>query len=206
MVKIRSAGLALALATLVPLAGTAALGQSNGNAGTRDDTGHGQSAVAVIGTSTLVGQAGQGTTTFDGNIIRVRDNVLITVEDSSDPRVQGRATITVNFDAYPDGAGLPGTTQVRFGEARLENEAGAWSGRFAGSLANGGFVQTYWLEGEASYEGLSYVVTAGGSGNVWRTQGLIFPGDIPPLGTGNTLPIDGLDLDLPTAWARPTDS
>jgi hypothetical protein len=202
----RSASLALALAALASLAGTAVLGQSSGDDETRDRAARDQAAVAVTGTSTLVGQASPGTTTVDGSIIRVRDNVLITVEESSDPRVQGRTTIKVNFDSYPDEAGLPGTTQVRYGEARLENEAGAWTGRFAGSLTNGGFVQTYWLEGEAAYEGLSYVVTSGGSGNVWRSQGLVFPGDLPPLGVGNRLPIDGPDLELPTAWTRLSDS
>lgn len=201
MVKTRPASLALALIALMSVASTATLGRSGGDGGAEADPSGDQVAVAVTGTSTLVGEADRGTSLLDGSIIRVRDNVLITVEDSSDPRVRGRATITVNFDAYPDGAGLPGSTQVRYGEARLENDLGAWAGHFSGSLANGGFVQTYWLEGEGSYEGLSYVVTAGGNGNVWRSQGLIFPGDLPPLGKGNTLPIDSLDLDLPTAWA-----
>lgn len=194
MVTLRSVGMTMsrammpALAMVLALGATAALGQSEE-----------QIAIAVTGTSTLVGQAHPGTTTVDGAIVRVRDNVLLTVERSSDPRVSGRATISVNFDAYPDRSGTPGATQVRFGSMRLENEDGAWSGRFAGTLANGGFVQTYWLEGEGEYEGLSYVVTAGGNGNVWRSQGLIFPGDIPPMGGAPSLPIEGPDLELPTA-------
>jgi hypothetical protein len=201
MVKTRSVGAVLTLCLLTALGGTITLAQSDGSGQPGADPSSSQSAVSVSGTSSLVGEASPGTASLDGNIIRVRDNVLVTIEESSDPRVSGRATITVNFDAYPDQTGMPGSTQVRFGEARLENDEGSWSGRFAGSLANGGFVQTYWFEGDGAYEGLSYVVTAGGNGNVWRSQGLIFPGDIPPLGKGNTLPIDGLDLDLPTAFA-----
>ena len=203
MVKNRSFSVAVAICVLTTLPAAAALGQSgDGSTGDRDASVE-QRAVVVNGTSTLLGEADAGTTAVDGSIIRVRDNVLVTIEASSDPRVSGRATITVNFDAYPDQSGLPGATQVRYGEARLENDSGVWSGHFAGSLAGGGFVQTYWLEGEGAYAGLSYVVTAGGSGNVWRSQGLIFPGGVPPLGKGNRLPIDGLRPDLPTAWAPP---
>lgn len=158
-----------------------------------------QAAVAVTGTSTLVGEAAAGSTSVDGNVVRVRDNVLVTLEASTDPRVSGRATISVNIDAYPDAAGRPGVSQVRFGRMRLVNDDGAWAGHFAGSFANGAFVQTYWLEGEGDFDGLSYVVTAGGNGQVWRSQGLIFPGRLPPLGDGPRLPIDGLDRETPTA-------
>ncbi len=203
MVRTRSAGSLLAILMLTMMGSATAIGQSDDSTRTGDDASRSMSAVAVNGTSTLVGEADPGTTTLEGGVVRVRDNVLITIEASSDVRVSGQATITVNFDAYPDQTGLPGSTQVRYGDARLENELGSWSGRFAGSLANGGFVQTYWLEGDGAYEGLSYVVTAGGNGNVWRSQGLIFPGQVPPLGTGNTLPIDGQGLDLPLAWAPP---
>jgi hypothetical protein len=156
-------------------------------------------ATAVVGTSTLVGEAKAGESTFEGGVLRVRDNVLVTVEDSSDPRVKGRATITVNYDAYPDELGMVGASQVRYGQMRLQNDEGAWSGHFTGSLANGGFAQTYWLEGEDAYEGLSYVVTAGGNGPVWRSQGLIFPGGLPPMGKGLTLPIEGPQRQSPTA-------
>lgn len=193
MVTMRSIGATLAGAVLLALAGTAALAQPDES----------DAAIEVSGTSTLVGQAEPGTTSIDGGIVRVRGNVLVTLEQSSDPRVSGRGTITVNFDAYPDAAGMPGATQVRFGEMRLENDGGAWSGRFAGTLANGSFVQTYWLEGEGAYEGLSYVVTAGGNGNVWLSQGLIFPGPIPPLGRGPSLPFEGPRVDLPTARLVP---
>lgn len=202
MITMRSVGMAAMMALVLALGTTPALAQSDEPGTAPSDPGtlpDDQIAVAVNGTSTLVGQADPGTTTVDGSIVRVRDNVLLTVERSSDPRVSGRATISVNFDAYPDPSGLPGATQVRFGSMRLENEDGAWSGRFAGTLANGSFVQTYWLAGEGAYEGLSYVVTAGGNGNVWRSQGLIYPGDIPPMGGSPSLPDVGPQLELPTA-------
>ena len=202
MVKDRSARVALILSALMAFGGTRALAQEGQAAPDSDGAASTPVAVSVFGTSTLVGQASPGTTALDGGVVRVRDNQLLTVEISTDPRVAGQATITVNFDAYPDASGATGATQVRFGQMRLENEDGAWVGNFTGSLANGGFVQTYWLEGTGGYEGYSYVVTAGGSGNTWRSQGLIFPGAIPPMG-GPSLPMDAIERDLPLAVAPP---
>ena len=156
-------------------------------------------AVAVSGTSTLVGELSPGTASSGGGVVSVRDNILETIERASDPRVSGRATIVVNFDAYPDAQGRVGATQVRYGTMRLENAEGAWSGRFAGRLSDDGFLQTYWLEGEDGYAGLSYVVTAGGNGQTWRSSGLIYPGALPPLGGGPSFELDGPGTDLPTA-------
>ena len=200
MVRDRSARVALIVGALVAFGAKVALGQAEPDQATEASPAA-LRAVAVSGTSTLVGVASPGTMEVDGDVIRVRDNELVTVEASSDPRVAGRATIAVNYDAYADQSGLPGATQVRYGKMRLQNEGGAWVGHFAGSLANGGFVQTYWLAGEGTYEGLSYVVTAGGNGNTWLSQGLIFPGEIPPLGGGVSLPVDAIGRDLPTALA-----
>ena len=201
MVKDRSARVALIISALMAFGGTAAHGQAEPGQTPEGPVTDAPQAVAVTGTSTLVAEAAPGSIELENGVIRVRDNELVTVEVSSDPRVAGRATITVNFDAYADQSGLPGATQVRYGQMRLENDDGAWVGRFAGSLANGGFMQTYWLEGQGAYRGLSYVVTAGGNGNTWRSQGLIFPGDIPPLGGGPSFPLDAIGRDLPTALA-----
>lgn len=199
MVKDRTARVALFFSMLLAFGGTSAMAQSEPAEPAEPEVL--QQAVPVAGTSTLVGQLSPGVTALDGAIIRVRGNQLVTVEESSDPRVSGQATINVNFDAYPGPNGIPGTTQVRFGEMRLENEDGAWSGRFTGNLGGAGFLQTYWLEGEGAYEGLSYVVTAGGSGNTWQSSGLIFPGELPPMGTSVSLPIDAIEGDLPVASA-----
>lgn len=198
MVKDRMARVALFFGVLLAFGGTGAMAQSEPAEPPGPEVS--QQAVPVAGTSTLVGQLSPGVTALDGAIIRVRGNELVTVEESSDPRVSGQATISVNFDAYPGPNGIPGTTQVRFGKMRLVNDDGAWSGRFTGSLGGSGFLQTYWLEGEGAYEGLSYVVTAGGSGNTWQSSGLIFPGEIPPMGTSVSLPIDAIEGDLPVAW------
>ena len=202
MVKDRSARAALVISALMAFGGPAALAQEAEPPAAGEGAASTPAAVSVLGTSTLVGQASPGTSELDGGVVRVRDNQLITLEASSDPRVTGQATISVNFDAYPDASGFAGATQVRFGEMRLENEDGAWVGSFTGSLANGAFVQTYWLEGRGAFEGYSYVVTAGGSGNTWRSQGLIFPGAIPPMG-GTSLPVDAIERDLPLALAPP---
>ena len=202
MVKDRMARAALFFGVLLAFGGTSAMAQSEPAEPPEPEVS--QQAVPVAGTSTLVGQLSPGVTALDGAIIRVRGNQLVTVEESSDPRVSGQATINVNFDAYPGPDGIPGTTQVRFGQMRLVNEDGAWSGRFSGSLGGAGFLQTYWLEGEGAYEGLSYVVTAGGNGNVWQSSGLIFPGDVPTVGAGNSLPIDAIGDERPAAWIAPT--
>lgn len=196
MVKDRMTRTALLVSVLVAFGGSAAMARSD----TASEEAS-QQAVSVVGTSTLVGQAAPGTSELDGAIIRVRDNELITLEETTDPRTSGRAVITVNFDAYPDPTGLPGATQVRYGQMRLENEDGTWSGYFTGRLSSTGFLQTYWLEGEGAYEGFSYVVTAGGNGNVWQSSGLIFPGEIPSLGRSVSLPLDSVERDRPAAFA-----
>ena len=201
MVKDRSAWAALMVGALLALGGTAAYAQDDEAPAPEGEVLADVQAVTVNGTSNLVGQEDPGTTEYDRGIVRVRGNRLVTVELSSDERVSGRAVITVNFDAYPDQTGLPGATQVRYGRMRLLNEDGAWEGHFSGSLTNGGFIQTYWLEGSGDYDGLSYVMTAGGNGNTWRSAGLIFPGDIPPLGGGNYLPLDPIGRDLPAVLA-----
>ena len=82
--------------------------------------------------------------------------------------------------------------QVRYGSMRIENDGGSWEGDFAGRLSNGRFIQTYWLRGEGGYAGLTYVVTAGGDGPVWISEGLIYPGSPPP-GT----PAGSLDPSTP---------
>lgn len=165
----------LSLAALLVLPGGGASGQS-------PDAGLGPGAVSVQGTSTLVAQIEPGDTTLVGGVLQTRGTVLVTVEEASDPRASGRATIRLDVDTYPDAAGTPIGLQVRFGWMRLENAAGAWEGRFTGRLTSRGFTQTYWLIGEGAYEGLTYVVAAGGNGPVWQSAGLIYPGR-PPSGT-----------------------
>jgi hypothetical protein len=139
-------------------------------------------AVEVSGTSTLVGEEGRGTASLEDGIARQRGAVLITAEQASDPRASGRGTITLNVDAFSGPDGNLSGAQVRFGRMRLENDGGAWEGAFAGRFSGGRFIQTYWLRDEGGYAGLTYVVTAGGQGPVWLSEGLIYPGS-PPAGT-----------------------
>ena len=48
-------------------------------------------------------------------------------------------------------------------------------------------------------------VTAGGSGNTWQSSGLIFPGDLPPMGTTSvSLPLDSIPSDPPVASQLPS--
>jgi len=156
-------------------------------------------AVSVRGTSTLVGLLDAGSTVVEDGVVRTRDSVLQTVERSSDPRVSGEATITLDIDAYRGGEGTSFGGQVRYGRMRLENEDGAWEGDFTGRLSASGFLQTYWLAGEGAYAGWSYVVTAGGNGDVWFSDGLIYPGAVPAASALEGLPIEGPARDLPSA-------
>jgi hypothetical protein len=156
-------------------------------------------AVWVSGTSTLIGQLDPGTTVLDDGVLRTRGAVLVTLEASSDERAAGQGLIRLDVDVYPapDGTSIGG--QVRYGTMRIENEAGAWEGRFAGRFDGAAFTQTYWLGGEGSYEGFTYVVTAGGNGDVWATDGLIYRGDPPPMSDTLRLPIEAPGRDLPVA-------
>ena len=203
MVKDRSARAALFFGALLALGGTATAAQEAAEPGVAQPAADPPAAVSVQGTSTLVGQGSPGVVALDGSVFRLRGSELATVEASSDDRVSGQAFITVNYDAYPDADGTMGATQVRYGEMQLVNDGGTWEGTFSGSFSNGAFVQTYWLEGTGAYEGYSYVVTAGGMGSVWASQGLIFPGALPPTGSSVSLPIDSIDIDVPAAFAPP---
>lgn len=167
--------------TLAPLAMTTAMALvvtgSGAAAAPADDEPAG--AVSVSGTSTLMGSVERGTTTLEDGIVRTRGTKLITIERASDPRVNGRALITLDVDSYPEAGGGSRVLQVRYGTMRLVNEEGTWEGSFAGRLTETGFTQTYWLEGTGAYDGFTYVVTAGGDGPVWESAGLIYPGRPP---------------------------
>ena len=156
-------------------------------------------AVSVRGTSTLVGQVEAGVTTVEDGVVRTRGALLVTIERASDPRVEGQGLIRLDIDAYPGPDGQPGAAQVRFGSMRLQSQDGGWEGRFAGRMTEDGFTQTYWLDGDGAYEGLTYVVTAGGSGNVWLSSGLIYPGEVPPMRAGFDLDDEGPDPGAPIA-------
>lgn len=175
MLGTRSARLAISLTLALATGGSVATAQSA--------DGRGSGAVQTTGTSTLAGEVMPGDQSFVDGVLSVRDNVLVTVEDTSDPRTSGRATITVNSDTYLPTDATASPMQIRYGQMLIENDEGTWAGTFMGRLSHGAFTQTYWLRGEGAYEGLSYVVTAGGMGPVWESQGVIYPGELPPTGS-----------------------
>jgi hypothetical protein len=166
-------GGALALALAVAMMGGAATNAQEGDVPV-------PIAVSVTGTSRLVGETVAGTTSAKDGVVHQRGAVLVTNEVSTDPRVEGTGTITLNVEAFTGPDGVLGSSQVRYGRMRIENEGGSWEGAFAGRLSNGRFLQTYWLRGRGGYDGLTYVVTAGGDGPVWASEGLIYPGSPPP--------------------------
>ncbi len=122
MVKRWSISITLCLSAVVALAGSTALGQDEQPS---SPTPADQVATAVEGTSTLVGEAAAGSTTVDGAIVRVRDNVLITMEESSDPRTSGRGV------DHPRLRRLPGCRRA--------------PGRRAGALGGDASGQRRWL-------------------------------------------------------------
>ena len=146
-----------------------------------------------------MGQLDAGTTVVEDGVVRTRGSVLQTVEASSDPRVSGAGTITLDIDAYPGSEGSPLGGQVRYGHMRVENEDGAWEGDFTGRLSASGFLQTHWLAGEGDYAGWSYVVTAGGTARSGSATMLIYPGELPTASTLDRLPVEGPGRDLPSA-------
>jgi len=185
----RSAGVGVVLATafaLVVVSATAA------QVPEPDEATVDPRATSVRGTSRLIGEVQPGSVVIEDGVLMRRTNILLTVEQASDPRVSGQARITLNIDAYENAGDQPLGLQIRYGSMRLVNEAGAWEGRFTGRLNEAGFAQTYWLQGEGAYEGLTYVMTAGGSGPLWVSSGLIYPGE-PPRG----IPPGLLEQDLP---------
>ncbi|MFO7532485.1 MAG: hypothetical protein R6W93_08475 [Candidatus Limnocylindrales bacterium] len=99
--------------------------------------------------------------------------------EASDPRISGRWRQVMDMRSYVsrEPAGVPAT--VWTATARLDNEEGAWVGTFTGFLD--GDVGREWnvLRGEGAYEGLTAVFRW--LGEEYRQEGIIFPGDLPPL-------------------------
>ena len=111
----------------------------------------------------------------DGHL-EVRGDVFApTVEEMSDPRLDGTVTVTLDINTYP----VPGTEEdvtIRWLTWRIENEAGAWEGpqvtiTFPDSTSTGTAV----LTGEGAYAGLvgAWEITPSGEG--WDVRGFVVP-------------------------------
>ena len=96
--------------------------------------------------------------------------------DTSDPRLNGDATYTVNTRSVPDCCGIVSEAY------ELTNDGGSWLGDGRGygiGTDRNGFVV---LTGRDGYEGLTaFVDLALGEGNAWDLKGIIFPSEVPPV-------------------------
>jgi hypothetical protein len=96
----------------------------------------------------------------------------ITVE-SSDPRLAGEASFTLDRDIYP---GRFGTV---WGTGIITNEAGSWTGSTVGVIRpDDGIAWRTWdqFTGSGAYEGLSVILDKESNGEF---EGVIVPGPLP---------------------------
>jgi hypothetical protein len=141
---------------------------------TPDPASDGQGDEVVTGKLTLA-LTTPYTDTRAGEVTQLRDGVITTTAQMSDPRVSGTGTWNVSADLSP-------AVGPRWGTYRLENAAGAWDGTCSGAAsdAGGGGAWSCRLTGSGAYDGYSYLFSAtpseSGTGDV---RGVIVPGPPP---------------------------
>ena len=106
---------------------------------------------------------------------------------SDDPRVDGKALVAHNADSFEvDGQGYSLVTSV----VEFYNDAGGWQCTNADRVVSpaGTLYQTSRFDGDrlscvgnGDYEGLSAVLVADWAGVAKTIEGLIFPGEMPPM-------------------------
>ena len=93
---------------------------------------------------------------------------------TTDPRLTGDATYTINTRGVPDCCGIVSEA------SKLVNDGGSWLGDGKGygiGTERNGFVV---LSGRGGYAGLTaFVDLAAGDGNAWDLEGIIFPSEAP---------------------------
>lgn len=100
--------------------------------------------------------------------------------EMSDPRLSG----TITLDYIKQRFDTRGT-DLAWGAARIENDAGDWEGTMTQTSdrdTGGREVGYYELVGSGAYDGLSAIVFETGNETPinWLWSGIIFPGDLPP--------------------------
>ncbi len=132
--------------------------------------------VAVVsGTENCYITEGTVTTDADGRS-HSRGGTVQCTDIVNDARVTGAVTGTWASDRW--GTESSGAL-VQWGVLRLENEEGAWEGRYTGVYSSDrGDTIVFWWTGTGGYAGLTYFELVTGSGP-WVLQGQIFPGTPP---------------------------
>ena len=100
------------------------------------------------------------------------------IVEMSDPRLDGRATISFDTDAY---TGSDGTSySLGSGTWRIETAEGAWQGSY-NIVEPDGYSSTVTtaLIGEGAYEGLVAVWESSIGGSGWDVRGVIYPAGPP---------------------------
>ena len=127
--------------------------------------------------------------------------------DIGDPRLAGELWILYNADTFPDSRG-----SVAVGRAGIDNEDGAWHGTFHGYATPNEERLYYLLDfvGEGAYEGLSAMLFLLDNGRGFDVEGMIYPGELPPLPEAQTavVPEVAVALDAtiaPEAIGEPAD-
>ncbi len=150
-------------------------------------------AAYVHGSPSRPSCCGPEVETYDeaGNRLTLRNMETGGTWTFDDPRLTGAVTTVGHMDAFPQ-ADSDEWVEVWWGDLRVVNEDGAWSGTSSGSLDSAQPVETrttlYQLTGEGAYEGLSALLfettTIGSEPYIF---GMVFPGSLPPrsLDTGS---------------------
>jgi hypothetical protein len=179
-------GTAALLATTFLLAG-----QSSGERGVAPGAPADPTLVAAYvhgGPTTFGSCCGDEVETFDeeGNRLTLR-NMEVTGEWSfDDPRLSGTVRTVQHTDEFPQ-ADADGRIEIWWGDVRIENDDGAWSGTVTSTYDPDQPVEAgsgvYELTGEGAYEGLSALLFESSLPGLEPSPyvfGAIFPGDLPP--------------------------
>lgn len=117
-----------------------------------------------------------------------------TYHDMSDPRLDGKATITFAVGQEPESE-VSGNVTL-WGEVDVANEGGTWEGNWVGFADDKGLHHvTAWFEGTGEYEGLRYIEQAyePEGGLSITSAGLLFDGDIPATVIPPVIPDDAVE-------------
>jgi hypothetical protein len=134
------------------------------------------SAPVEVTATGVAGDCVEGTVETVGRVVRSRDGYCNPVWTWSDPRLNGKVTISLNNDEY-----LDGNVSIGSFAYLTENDEGAWRSRPVPVIEVPGKITTregtWVLDGEGAYEGLVAVLSIT---DYYTPQGYIIEGDLPP--------------------------
>jgi hypothetical protein len=111
-----------------------------------------------------------GTTTTVGDATHIRDVVVTSHEDTTDPRVTGTTTVNLSVDAIGD-------MGWESADATLRTASGSWTGTCRGvawGQGNASLIEC-WFEGNGPYAGLTYFEQISTMGVTAKIEGVIAP-------------------------------